>query len=109
MATINGSVQTKRRAVPNGARAERTASGRLRNQAREVSKDLQAMGGTARDAAKERIGQLGENASELYDQGRDKAYQVKRTLEQFILDQPLKSVLIAGSVGLLLGRFWMRR
>jgi ElaB/YqjD/DUF883 family membrane-anchored ribosome-binding protein len=67
------------------------------------------MGGTARDAAKERIGELGENASELYNQGRDKAHQVQRTLEQFILDQPLKSLLIAGGVGLLLGRFWMRR
>jgi ElaB/YqjD/DUF883 family membrane-anchored ribosome-binding protein len=109
MAVINRSTRTKQQAAANGTPADRTASGRLRKQAREVSKDLRAMGGTARDAAKERIGQLGENASELYDQGRDKAFQVKRTLEQFILDQPLKSVLVAGGVGLLLGRFWMRR
>jgi ElaB/YqjD/DUF883 family membrane-anchored ribosome-binding protein len=52
---------------------------------------------------------MGENAAELYGHGRDKAHQVKQTFEQFILDQPLKSVLVAGGVGLLLGRFWMRR
>jgi ElaB/YqjD/DUF883 family membrane-anchored ribosome-binding protein len=67
------------------------------------------MGGTARDAANEQLGQMRDNASEYYDQGRDKAHQVKRTLEQFIMDQPLKTLLIAAGVGLLFGRFWMRR
>jgi ElaB/YqjD/DUF883 family membrane-anchored ribosome-binding protein len=109
MAAINRSTRTKQQAASNGARLDRTASGRLRKQARKVSNDLQAMGGTARDVANEGIGQLGENASELYDEGREKAHQMKRTLEQFISDQPLKSVLVAGGVGLLLGRFWMRR
>lgn len=109
MATIHRSVRTKRQAAANGARAGRTASHRLRKQASQVGKDLQAMGSAARDVATERIEQWGENASEVYDQGRDKAYQVKGILEQFILDQPLKSLLIAGGVGLLLGRFWMRR
>ena len=109
MATINGSVRTKRQAAANGRRTDRRASDRLREQARAVRKDLQAMGGTVRDAAEEKLGQIGENASELYEQGRDTAHQVKRTFAQFILDQPLKSILIAAGVGLLLGRCWMRR
>ena len=109
MATINGSVRTKRRATANGARAAQPAAERLRRQAREVSRDIQAMGGTVRDAANEKIGQMGDNASELYEQGRVKAHDVKRTFEQFIMDQPLKSLLIAAGVGLLFGRFWMRR
>jgi ElaB/YqjD/DUF883 family membrane-anchored ribosome-binding protein len=74
-----------------------------------LSNDIRALGGTARDAANERIGQLGDNASKSYERGRAQAHQVKRTLEQFIMDQPLKSLLIAGGAGLLLGRFWMRR
>ena len=109
MATINGSVRTKRQAAANGARAARPATDRLRKQAKEVTQDLQAMGGIARDAANEQLGQMRDNASEYYEQGRDKAHQVKRTLEQFILDQPLKAILVAAGVGLLLGRFWMRR
>ena len=109
MATINGSVRAKRKAAANGARTAQPAAERLRSQAREVSRDLQAMGGTVRDAAQEQLGQMRDNASEYYEQGRDKAHQVKRTLEQFIMDQPLKSLLIAAGVGLLFGRFWMRR
>jgi ElaB/YqjD/DUF883 family membrane-anchored ribosome-binding protein len=109
MAAIKESVRTKRQAAANGGRSDRPASGRLRKQATAVSKDLQAMGGTARDAAQEKLGQLRDNASEYFEQGRDKAHQVERTLAQFILDQPLKSILIAAGVGLLLGRFWMRR
>ena len=34
---------------------------------------------------------------------------MERTLEQFILERPLKTVLIAAGIGLLFGRFWMRR
>ena len=74
-----------------------------------MTKDLQGMGAIARDAAQEKLGHLQENASEFYEQGRDKVRQAARTLEQFIGEQPLTSVLIAAGVGLLLGRFWMRR
>ena len=109
MATIDRSVRTKRRATTNGARAARPAVERLRRQAREVSRDIQAMGGTARDAANEQLGQMRDYASEYYEQGRGKAHQMKRGFEQFIMDHPLKSLLIAAGVGLLFGRFWMRR
>ncbi|MSR60717.1 MAG: DUF883 family protein [Planctomycetaceae bacterium] len=88
---------------------EHPASDRLREQAGAVAKDVQEMGGIARDAAQEKFGQMQENASELCDQGRDKVRQAARSLEQYIAEQPLASVLIAGGVGLLLGRFWMRR
>ena len=102
MATTNGSVRTKRRAA-------RPASGQLRKQARDVGNDIQAMAGTARDAAQEKLGQLRGDASEYYEQGLDKVHDVGHTLEQFIRKQPLKCVLIAAGVGLLFGRFWMRR
>jgi ElaB/YqjD/DUF883 family membrane-anchored ribosome-binding protein len=95
MTTVNGSVRTKRHATANPARAVRPARNRPRKQAK--------------------LAQLRENASEYFGQGRDKVYLVERTLEHFIRTQPVKSVLIGASilmvagVGLLLGRFWMRR
>ena len=95
MTTVNGSVRTKRHAAANPARAFRPARNRPRKQAK--------------------LAQLRENASEYFEQGRDRVYQVERTLEQFIRTQPVKSVVIGASilmlagVGLALGTFWMRR
>ena len=86
MATVNGDVHTKRNAAPNRARSERSASDRLGRKAREVTKDLQEMGEIAKDAVQEKFG-----------------------FEQYIRERPLKSILIAAGVGMLLGRFWRRR
>ena len=85
-----------------------TTSDRLGKQAGEVTKDLQEMGGIVRDAAQEKLGQVRENASEYFEQGRDKVHDVVGTFEQFVRQQPFKSVLIAAGVGWLLGRFWKR-
>ena len=109
MATVNGDVHTKRNAAPNRARSERSASDRLGRKARKVTKDLQEMGEIAKDAAQERLGQLRENASEYCEQGQGKVQQVERSFEQYIRERPLKSILIAAGVGMLLGRFWRRR
>jgi ElaB/YqjD/DUF883 family membrane-anchored ribosome-binding protein len=88
---------------------EHSANDRLREQAVAVSKDIQGIGAAALDAAQEKFGQMEENAAELYDQGRDKVRQVARKVEKHIVEQPLTSVVVAAVVGLLLGRFWMRR
>ena len=85
-----------------------TTSDRLGKQAVEVTNDLQEMGGIVRDAAQEKLGQVRENASEYYEQGRDKVHDVVCTFEQFVRQQPFKSVLIAAGVGWVLGRFWRR-
>ena len=82
-----------------------TTSDRLGKQAKEVTEDLQEMGGTVRDAAQEKLGQVGEKASEYYEQGRDKVHGVACACEQFLRERPLKSVLIAAGIGWLLGRF----
>lgn len=88
---------------------ERPASDRLREQARTVTRDIQEIGGIARDAAEEKFEQIQENASELCDEGREKVRQAARSLEQYVAEKPLTSLLIAAGVGLLLGHFWRRR
>ena len=85
-----------------------TTSDRLGKQAGEVTKNLHEMGGIVRETAQEKLGQVRENASEYYEQGRNKVHDVVCTLEQFVCQQPLKSVLIAAGVGWLLGRFGRR-
>ena len=108
MATTDGSAPAKRNATANRAREDRAATDRLRKRAREATKYLEEIGGIAKDA-QEKLGQWSENASGYYEQGQEKAQQMRRTLEQFVREEPVKTVLIAAGVGLVLGRFWMRR
>lgn len=82
---------------------------RLGKQAMKVKKDLQQMGGTAKDVAEDQLEQVGEIASEYYEQGRDKVHGVACACEQFIRERPLRSVLMAAGIGWLLGRVSRRR
>jgi len=84
-------------------------SDRLGKQAKEVTEDLERMGETVRDAAQEKLGQVGEKASEYCEQGRDKVHGAACACEQFLRERPLASVLMAAGIGWLLGRFWKRR
>jgi ElaB/YqjD/DUF883 family membrane-anchored ribosome-binding protein len=83
-----------------------TTSDRLGEQAKVVTKDLQEMGDIARDAAREKLEKFRENASGCYQQGQEKVQGVVSSIEQSIVQQPLRSVLIAFGVGLVLGRLW---
>jgi ElaB/YqjD/DUF883 family membrane-anchored ribosome-binding protein len=86
-----------------------TTSDRLGAQANKLSEDLQEMGGVVRTAAQEKLEQVRENANEYYQQRREKVHGTLCDFEQYIREQPVKSVLIAAGIGLLFGRFWMRR
>ena len=85
-----------------------TKSDRFGKQTVKVKEDVQEMGSLAKDAAQEKLGQVRENASEYYEQGRGKVHDVVCSFEQFVRQQPFKSVLMAAGVGWLLGRFWRR-
>src|SRR5688572_1339330 len=107
---------TKRTNQRDALAADHPARDRLYEQARGVTNDIQEMGGLASDAAQEQLGQMGDAASAYYGQGRDRVCQVERSVEQYIRERPLQSVLIAagvraiaGAAGLLCGRFWVRR
>ena len=84
-------------------------SDQLGKQAKEVTEDLQEMGETVRDAAQEKLGQVGEKAAEYCEQAQDKVHGVACACEQFVRERPLRSVLMAAGIGWLLGRFWKRR
>ena len=86
-----------------------TTSDRFGKQTKAVKKDLQKMGEAVSDAAQEKLEQVGEAASEYCVQGREKVHGVACACEQFIRDQPLRSVLMAAGIGWLLGRVRKRR
>jgi len=108
MDAVNEPVPTK----GNGKVArlpKRHANGRLRRKTRTVTQDIRELGGLARDMAQDKVAQLRASASEYCEDGRAKAQQLERSFEQFVREQPLKSILIAAAVGMLLGGLWMRR
>jgi ElaB/YqjD/DUF883 family membrane-anchored ribosome-binding protein len=76
---------------------------------RTVVEDMQELGGMAREMAQEKYEQVRDGAVDYAREGREKVRTVERSIEQYIREKPLKSVLIAAGAGLLLGRFWMRR
>ena len=107
MSTLHDSTTKRHRNSP--PQSARPAMDRIGTQAKAVSKDFQELGGTAVEALNEKFGELRDTATEYYEQGKDKCREAEQSLEKFIKEQPLKSVLIAAGAGWLLGRFCMRR
>ena len=50
-----------------------STSDQLGKEAKEVTEDLQKMGGTLRDAAQKKLGQVGARASECCEQARTRS------------------------------------
>lgn len=80
----------------------------LKDKASEVGQNLREMGGQARDAAREQYENLRDQASEYYEAGRQRAQEWEQNLENYVQEQPVKSLLIAAGVGFLLGAIWKR-
>jgi len=84
------------------------ATDQLRDKATEVTQNLRDIGGQVRDVASEKYNHLRDQASEYYSQGREAAQQWEQSLESYVQEKPLQSVLMAAGIGLLLGLLWKR-
>jgi ElaB/YqjD/DUF883 family membrane-anchored ribosome-binding protein len=109
MSAIHDAGDVKRSAVADSGGPDHSASDRIREQARAVTKDVQQLGGIVRDVAQEKFGELRQGAAEYYGQARGKARQAEDAVADFIGRRPITSVLLGVGFGLLFGRFWMRR
>jgi ElaB/YqjD/DUF883 family membrane-anchored ribosome-binding protein len=81
----------------------------MNSKPRTVTQNLRELGGMARDIAEEKVDQLRTSATEAYQGGRNSMQRGGHYVEQFIREQPFKSILVAAGVGMLLGGLWMRR
>lgn len=57
----------------------------------------------AREAARQAVGQVKDQAASYYARGKETAKQWQDGSEQYIQENPIKSVLIAAGAGLVLG------
>jgi ElaB/YqjD/DUF883 family membrane-anchored ribosome-binding protein len=85
------------------------AGARLRSDAADIRDDVREMGGHIRDAAAEKLHDLRDRASDYFEQGRGKARKWEQGIEGYIQEKPIRALLIAAGVGLLVGVFWRRR
>jgi ElaB/YqjD/DUF883 family membrane-anchored ribosome-binding protein len=86
-----------------------SATDDFRSKAVEVGKNLREMGGEIGDVAREQYVGLRDRASDYVEQGRQKAQKWQEGMEGYIQERPLKSLMIAAGVGILLGLWWRRR
>lgn len=80
----------------------------LRDKATAVGQNIRELGSEARDAATEKMNQLRDQASEYYEEGRQRAQEWEQSLESYVQEKPIQSLLIAAGAGLLLGMLWKR-
>lgn len=85
-----------------------TGTSGLTDKAAEVGQNLRDLGGQVRDQAREKYEQFSEQARNYYEQGRESAQQWEQSLESYVQEKPLQSLLIAAGVGMLLGILWKR-
>jgi ElaB/YqjD/DUF883 family membrane-anchored ribosome-binding protein len=76
--------------------------------AAQVGENLRNLGSQVRDQATQQYDQLRQQAGDYYEQGRQRAMEYEQTLEQYVHEKPIQSLMIAAGVGMLLGILWKR-
>src|SRR4051812_34829028 len=96
-----------------GSQGAGAAAGQLRDTANQIGENLRNMGSQVRDQAQQvrdqatqKYNELRDQAGEYYDQGMQRAKEWEGSLEDYVREQPVKSLLIAAGVGMLLGVLW---
>jgi ElaB/YqjD/DUF883 family membrane-anchored ribosome-binding protein len=59
-----------------------------------------------RDKAQEVSAQVRETAADSYGQGREQIAQVGQSLEEYIREKPLPSMLMAAGIGMIIAFLW---
>lgn len=91
----------------------------LRSKAEDLKEDVVEMAKLSKEYAAEKLRGLREGAShrmhdlqgrasKTYSRGKERAGEMQRSVEEYVMDQPLKSLLMALGAGLVLGFFWRK-
>jgi ElaB/YqjD/DUF883 family membrane-anchored ribosome-binding protein len=94
--------------MEEGNAGQTGGTGDLRETVGQVGQNLRDVGSQARNMATEQYDQVRQQAQEYYEQGRERAREIEQSLEQYVQEKPMQSLLIAAGVGMLLGILWKR-
>lgn len=81
----------------------------LRRQIEQLTADLKELKGAAQRTATRKLGEVSRATGDFVEGRKERARELEDELVSSIRDAPLKSLLIAGGIGLLLGAVWCRR
>jgi ElaB/YqjD/DUF883 family membrane-anchored ribosome-binding protein len=79
-----------------------TPAERLRGQAATVGKDLRELGHVTEDVVR-------ETAANYIEEGRQRAADVGRRVNDYVTERPVKALMLAAGAGILLGYLFSRR
>jgi hypothetical protein len=86
-----------------------TVRDQIGKQAMELMHDLREMREAAADPGGERLDQSTETEFDYCEQGPDRLLYGEFSAQQFISEQPIKTLLLAAGAGALLGVLWTIR
>lgn len=81
---------------------------RLRDTLTATRGNIADMGHLAKEVIQDKVKDIREMASEKLGEGKEKLEAMEENLARRVREAPMKSVLIATGVGLLLGWLWRR-
>lgn len=91
--------------MPTATEQFRAKAAEVKDDLREVKKDLKELGALTPDLAREKMAHL----AETYERGKEKAAEATNAVEEFIRERPIQSVMIAAGAGLFLGYLLTRQ
>ncbi len=81
----------------------------FKDKAAEVGEDLRDMATIAADAGRKQVKKIREAATEQYEEARERITGWEEVLEAYVRERPIKALVIAGVVGLVIAKFARRR
>ena len=81
---------------------------KFRDKLTETRENIADMGHLAKETVQDKLHELKDRAAESYADGKEKLQDIEKSLARHVRESPMKSVLIAAGVGLVLGVLWRR-
>lgn len=82
--------------------------GKLRDKVTETRENIADMGHLAKTAVQDKLHDLKERAAETFEAGKEKMHAMEEAFGKRVSESPMKAVLVAAGVGLVLGWLWRR-
>ena len=80
----------------------------MRDKVAETRDNIGDMARLAKETVQDKLHELKDRASESYGDGKAKVHDMEQRLAATVRESPIKSVLIAAGVGLVLAILWRR-
>ena len=102
------SVRNGKSAAASAGNAASSAIDEASRRASEVAGRVKEAGQQAASYVRDQYGHLSEEAQQAYGRARETASEWEQSAETYVQNRPLKALLIAAGVGLVIGLLWKR-